>query len=310
MTPPTPPSTWVASTEALLRKARASWRGLVVLGLVGAFVGGGIAIVLPSYYQSAAAFQAESSPVSPISGALAGLASQIGNLQLGTQTNSQFFADLLTTDAVLRRVLADSLPWQGHLATLPAIFGLDSDPPSLRDFNAVKKLRKAIAVDVNIRTGVVRFSIEARTPDLALALVESTVAALNAANVDLRQKRAAAERAFTSDRAQQARTDLQKAEQDLADFYQSNRSIGNSPSLQLREGELKRQVDLAQQVFLQLRLQEEQAALQEVRNTPTISVVDPPILPVKVVGPIAAWPLPWASMVGLAIAVARLLLQD
>ena len=310
MTASPPPLPWVATAEVMLRKARGHWRSLAVLGLLGGVVAGGVAVALPSYYQSSAAFQAESSPVSPISGALAGLASQIGNLQLGSQTSSQFFADLLTTDAVLRRVLTDSLPWQGHKATLPTIFGLEDQAPALRDFNAVKKLRKAIAVDVNIRTGVVRFSVEARTPELALALAESTVTALNDANVDLRQKRASAEREFTSDRAQQARQDLHKAEQDLADFYQSNRSLGNSPTLQLREGELKRQVDLAQQVFLQLRLQEEQAALQEVRNTPAISVVDPPLLPVKRSWPNRRLAAVLGLMVGLVIGVARLLLRD
>jgi uncharacterized protein involved in exopolysaccharide biosynthesis len=42
-----------------------------------------------------------------------------------------------------------------------------------------------------------------------------------------------------------------------------------------------RNLDMAQQVYTQLRIQQEQAAVQAVRNTPAISVVDPPMLPVK-----------------------------
>ena len=49
----------------------------------------------------------------------------------------------------------------------------------------------------------------------------------------------------------------------------------------MQEAKLKRSVDMAQQVYIQLRLQEEQAAVQEVRTTPAISVIDPPSLPVK-----------------------------
>jgi len=252
---------------------------------LGGVVGGGTALLLPSYYQSGAAFQAETTSPTQISGALAGLASQIGNLQLGTQTSAQFFGDLLTTDAVLRRLIQERFPWQGQVASLAQIYGLADQSEGLRDFNTVRKLRKALGVDVNIRTGVVHFSVEARTPELAQALAESTLAALNAANVDLRQARAAAERTFTSERADHARDDLHAAEQALADFYERNRSITGSPALQLQEGQLKRQVDMAQQVYVQLRLQEEQAAVQEVRNTPAISVIDPPLAPVK-----RSWP--------------------
>lgn len=303
------PAEWYATLEALGRAARNNWRSVAAFALLGGVVGGGTALLLPSYYQSGAAFQAESTNPTQISGALAGLASQIGNLQLGTQTSAQFFGDLLTTDAVLRRVIRERLPWQGQSMPLSQIYGFEDQSEGLRDFNTVKKLRKAIGVDVNIRTGVVRFSVEARTPELAQALAESTLAALNAANVDLRQGRAAAERTFTSERANQARDDLHTAEQALADFYERNRSIAGSPALQLQEGQLRRQVDMAQQVYVQLRLQEEQAAVQEVRNTPAISVIDPPLVPVR-----RSWPKRTLSaelglLLGIGLAFTRLSLK-
>ncbi len=301
------PAEWYAALEALIKATRKHWRSLAGFAGLGGVVGGTTAFFLPSYYQSGAAFQAESTSPTQISGALAGLASQIGNLQLGTQTSAQFFGDLLTTDAVLRRVVRARLPWRGQVVSLAQIYGFQDQPEGLRDFNTVKKLRTALGVDVNIRTGVVRFSVEARTPELAQALAESTLAALNAANIDLRQGRAAAERSFTSDRADHARDELHAAEQALAEFYERNRSIASSPALQLQEGQLKRQVDMAQQVYVQLRLQEEQAAVQEVRNTPAISVIDPPLVPVK-----RSWPKRRVAVVlgllaGAVLASVRLL---
>jgi uncharacterized protein involved in exopolysaccharide biosynthesis len=127
--------------------------------------------------------------------------------------------------------------------------------------------------------------MEARTPRLAQALVESTLVALNGANIELRQGRAAAERQFTSGRVVASRVELDAAERALASFYQRNRVIVGSPTLQMDEARLKRAVDMAQQVYVQLRLQEEQAAVQEVRNTPAINVIDPPVLPVRRVRP-------------------------
>jgi len=307
--PPQSPAEWYVATRRLLDAARAHWRMIALFGLLGGVAGAVTAMLQPSYYQSGAAFQAETSQPTQLTGALAGLASQIGNLPLGSQNSGQFFSDLLTTDAVLKRVAQASFPSQGAAVSLATIYGFADLPEALREYNTVRKLRTALRTDVNLRTGVVHFSIEARTPELAAALAETTLAALNAANIDLRQTRAAAERQFTSGRANAARQELDSTERALAAFYQQNRVITSSPILQMEESKLKRAVDMAQQVYVQLRLQEEQAAVQEVRNTPAISVIDPPSVPVQRSRPhrrVAAF---LGLVVGLLVAGIRLLLK-
>jgi uncharacterized protein involved in exopolysaccharide biosynthesis len=82
----------------------------------------------------------------------------------------------------------------------------------------------------------------------------------------------------------------------------------NSPDLQMEEGRLKRAVDMAQQVYVQLRMQAEQAGLQEIRNTPVISAVDPPLLPVKRSWPNRRLAVVLGLMIGMALAFSRLLL--
>src|SRR5207248_2280249 len=133
-------------------------------------------------------------------------------IPVGSQNTAQFFADLMTTDAVLRRVARATFPWEGSQAPMSAVYHLDHQPQALREYNTVRKLRNAIGVSVNARTGVVRFTVEAWTPQLAAAIAETTLVALNAANIDLRQTRAAAERQFTSSRANAARQELEGAE--------------------------------------------------------------------------------------------------
>ncbi len=304
MTRPAPPQ-WYVVAEQALKQARRQWRSLGALALTGVIAGGITAIILPPYYRSGAAFQAESTSPAQLSGALTGIASQIGGLPLGGQSNPQLFGDLLTTDAVLLRVTRATFPWMGRMVQLGDVYGYNRKPERLREFYTVKKLRGALKVDVNTRTGVVRFEVEARSPELAEAIAESTLAALNQANIALRQARAGAERSFTAERADEARRDLTQAEDALSAFYQRNRTISGSPALQMEEGRLRRSVDMAQQVYVQLRLQQEQAAVQELRNTPAISVIDPPLVPVK-----RSWPnRRLAVMTGLAIGLAVALLR-
>ncbi len=305
---PTPPG-WYVMAVLLLRQARANWRLVMALALVGAVAGTATALLLPSRYQAKAAFQAENPPsqLQLGGGGLAGLiGSQLGGLQFGSPNSPQLLADLLTTDAVLRRVVNRSYPWRGQPATLAAIYGYDRERPELRDFLAIKKLHGALSVDLDIRTGVVRFTVEGRTPELALAIAETTLAALNEANIELRKQRASAERAFTAQRSADAGLALAAAENSLAAFYQRNRNLTTSPTLQMEEANLRRSVDIAQQLFVQLRLQEEQAALQALRNTPAIGVIDPPVLPARRSWPNRKLAVATGLLIGLALAFLRL----
>jgi uncharacterized protein involved in exopolysaccharide biosynthesis len=304
-----PPPAWYVAIRDLGGQALKHWRQLVLFTLVGGTAGGVTAVLLPSYYESGAAFQAEANPPSQMGGALAGLAAQFGNIQIGPQNTAQFFGDLLRTDAVLGRVVQANMPWRGSWVPLTTVYDLADKPDGLREFTAAKKLRSAMNVDVNVRTGVVRFAIEARAPELAEAIAETVLVTLNTANIELRRIRAAAERQFTNDRAEHARQELDSAERALTGFYQRNRLVAGSPSLQMVEAKLKRTVDMAQQVYTQLRLQEEQAAVQEVRNTPTISVFDPPLVPVRRSWPKRRTAVLAGCVIGLALGFARILVE-
>jgi len=277
------------------------------LALTGVVVSGIVAFLLPSYYRSGATFQAETTAPIPLSGSLAGLASQFGGIQLGGgQSNPYLFADLITTDAVLGHVAQATFPWQGREVKLPEVYGYDGKPEALRQYKTVSRLRKAIRVGINVRPSTVQFTVEARTPELAKAIAETTLTVLNDVNIAIRQARAAAEQSFSFDRSEHAREELATAESALTSFYQRNRVISQSPGLQMEEARLKRVVDMAQQVYVQLRLQAEQAAVQAVRNTPAISVIDPPLLPVKRSWPNRKLALAAGLAIGLAIAILRI----
>lgn len=266
----------------LVERGRVQWKSLVALALAGGVAGAATSFLITPMFESSAAFQAEPTSNYQLQGSLAGLASQLGGLPLGGGTvNAQFFADILPSDAVLRRVISDTFPWKGGSATLDQIYGLSDKPAPLRDYLTINRIRRSLQSTVNNRTNMVRFTVEAPAPDLARALADDVLAALNEVNIELRQARASAEQSFTAERAEAARMDLSAAEAALTRFYQRNRSITGAPALATEERRLIRNVDMAQQIYTQLRLQQEQAAVQSVRNTPAISVVDPAIQPVR-----------------------------
>ena len=82
-----------------------------------------------------------------------------------------------------------------------------------------------------------------------------------------------------------------------------------TPQLALRDQRLLRSVDLRQQLYVNLSTSYEQARIEEFRDTPSITVVDPPRTPYSKASPkrrlivIAAAAL--GLFVGLAVALLR-----
>lgn len=271
-----------ALVNRLIDRGRIHWKSLVLFALAGGVVGVAASFLVTPTFESSAAFQAEPTSNYQLQGSLAGLASQLGGLPLGGSTvNAQFFADILPSDAVLGRVITDTFPYKGERVTLEQVYHQIDKPSPLKEYILANRLRRSISSTVNSRTNMVRFTVEAPAADLAKALAEDIVIALNEVNIELRQARASAEQSFTADRAEASRRELAGAEEALTRFYQRNRSITGAPALATEERRLMRNVDMAQQVYTQLRIQQEQAAVQAVRNTPAISVVDPPVLAVR-----------------------------
>ena len=234
---------------------------MTLLTLVGGAVGGVTALLRAPVYRSGAAFNAQLR-----------LDTQGSNVPVGVQTNAQFLADLLTSDTVLRRV--------AH--------GAGPGGPT------VDQLRQAIHVSVNLRSFVVRFTVDARTPQLARALAETTLVAVTAANAALREARANEARALIAARTAHAKDEYQAAERAL-------RAQGESKRLE---------ADVARQVYVQMRVVEELAAAREDRNAPTIGVIETPQLPTRPDRPRRGSAMAVGFLIGAAVALLRLVLEQ
>ncbi|MEA3246549.1 MAG: hypothetical protein U9Q74_10380, partial [Gemmatimonadota bacterium] len=117
-------------------------------------------------------------------------------------------------------------------------------------------------------------------PALSIAICSRIISAVNEFNLTKRHGRATAERAFTETRLADVRTALRHAEEALKSFNERNRPPLLSAQLRMEAQRLQREVDLQQSLFLSLAQALEQAKIDEVRDTPVVTVVERPDLTV------------------------------
>jgi uncharacterized protein involved in exopolysaccharide biosynthesis len=97
---------------------------------------------------------------------------------------------------------------------------------------------------------------------------------------DLRT-RASATRRFLQDRLGQVESELVLQQDKLRAFLEANREYQNSPMLQFRQAELQRDLDLKRDIYLSVARSLEEARMNEVRDTPLISIIDRPWVPTR-----------------------------
>ena len=259
-----------------------SRRSALLVTLVPVFIALGAGAALPRWYASGATLTVEAGTPLPAGSSVLGLASQLGIASGMASTSPQFYADLLTSRLLLERILRAGFP-----------IGMRREPESLESFwnsgspldartraRSLEKLRNHFAASANPRTGVISFTVQGPTAAVAKLMADTALAALNDLVVSIRRQHASAERQFLEERWRALRDSLTNHEDGLRTFYERNRQI-TSPQLQFEEMRLRREIDRVQTVYAQLGAQLEQARIQEVRDVPAISVIDPPIAAIR-----------------------------
>lgn len=259
---------------------------IIVLPFLVAVAVVGWAITRPRTYTSSASFVA-SGPDASKSG-LSSLASQFGvRIPTGDVAQSpRFYADLLRSRQLLSGVVQSTYSYRdeqgrARTGTLMDVFASTGNTPGLRLENAMATLDHLTGVSVGAETGLVRVGVTTEDAGLSAAIVRRFVDLLNQFNLETRQTRATAERKFTQARVQEVEQELRQAENRLDAFLRANRSYVGSPSLVTQKERLERDVNMRQQVYTSLMQAYEQARIDEVRDTPAITLVEPPYVPAR-----------------------------
>src|SRR2546422_30508 len=127
--------------------------------------------------------------------------------------------------------------------------------------------------------GLVRVSVDTRGPGLAAAVANRVVEYLNEFNTHKRQSQARERRRFSEERVVAADSELRRAEEAVKTFYERNRGWQQAPELVFEEARLRRQVTLGQDLYMSLKRETETARIEEVNDTPVITVIDPAVPP-------------------------------
>lgn len=260
-------------------------RALIVrLALLGGILAALYAWTRDRHYTSNVAFMPQAARSG--GGGASALASQLG-IALGAGDASQspqFYLDLMTSRGILQPLVESTyrarLQGQVREGTLVELLGIPRDRPQPLRVQAASSVVAASMATSVARTGVIRVAVRASSPDLAQQIGQRLVALLNEFNLHTRQTQAAAERRFAEQRLADVRADLRRAENNLQDFLSANREYQTSPTLLFERTRLDRELNLQQQRYFAITQAYEQAKLEEVRDTPLLTVIESPSLPV------------------------------
>jgi uncharacterized protein involved in exopolysaccharide biosynthesis len=252
------------------------------------FIGGVIAalsvIRKPPLYMATASFIPQGNEANRASG-LANIAGQFG-VSLPTANASQspeFYARLLRSRVILQSIVRDTFivaERGGGRMTFYELFEINDGSTREREEKAVAALRQAVNPSIAKTTGGVDVGVTTRWPSVSLAIVEALVAGVNDFNQRTRQTQAAGERSFAYGQMVLANDSLRAAEERLERFQVSNRGeYQGSPQLQSQHDRLQRDVMMKQQLYTSLAQSYEDAKIREVRDTPVITVLEPPYVP-------------------------------
>jgi uncharacterized protein involved in exopolysaccharide biosynthesis len=149
----------------------------------------------------------------------------------------------------------------------------------------VKNLTKAIGPGLDPKTNLVWFSVQAQWPELAAQMGNRLIDLVSNFNRETRVSRAKSKRAFLQMRHDSARTALDDAEERQRLFYEQNRGLIVAPALKFEEQRIRRDVDLASDLYINLDRQLEVARIDEINDAALITVIDSAVVPRK-----AQWP--------------------
>ena len=267
------------------------WRLVVGLPLVAATLAAGVTLLLPPRFTATVTFVPEQR--SPNrggaggGGGLVGIAGQLGiPLGMDPTQSPRFYAQVLKSRELLTRVLLTKFPdprrpGAGDSLRLLTILKVRGKSTADSLDRGVRRLRGLVSPQVDLQTYLVTLGVTTRYPDLSAAVATRFIDYLNEFNATKRESQARARRQFVEQRILDGERELHAAEDDLRRFHERNRAWQESPELSAEEGRLHMQVNILQEVYLTLRRDYEQARIEEVNDTPVITVVDPAVSPVR-----------------------------
>ena len=134
-------------------------------------------------------------------------------------------------------------------------------------------------IEVTKTSSLFELEISASEPQLAADLAYAVMEELDKHQREYNAKKTTETRQFIEERLLATESELEKAEEALKLFRERNRSIFESPQLQLEQERLGRDVAVLISVFTTLKQQLETAKIEEVKESDYVIILDTPDIP-------------------------------
>jgi uncharacterized protein involved in exopolysaccharide biosynthesis len=269
----------LSQLPAYLRRHRRLFATCLLVGIV---VSISVAFAWPRRYTSSASFMPQGQ--SRLS-SLASLASQFGVSVPMTDAGRSpgFYATLLQSKNLFAEVVQQrfDLSAGSSSVVLMDYLGASGSTTDLRVQSAIAKLARHVGVSVDQKAGLVRLDVTLHDARISRDVARALLAQVDTFNLKSRQSQASAERRFTERRVAEAQAEARQAQDALQAFLQRNRDFRASSQLQFEYDRLVDNVSLRQQLYTGVAQAYEQARIEEVRDTPVITVVEAPMLPAR-----------------------------
>jgi len=254
--------------------------------LLAPFFGGAAGIILGLLffrsYTAESWFVPESSTEGGL-GRFAALAASAGiSLPSGGSGQSpDFYVALVRSPETMRKLAETKFTFEDDdgetvNATLVELSGIDRPTYHRTILGVIDQLQGQVTAKADPVTQMVQIKTTAPWMPLSEQMNRRILELITEFNDQRRTQIAAAERVFVEGRMAAMESEVRAAETAVRQFLERNRGYQNSPQLSLELDRLRRDLTLRQQVQSGLAQSLEAARIEEVRNTPQITIVTPP----------------------------------
>lgn len=217
--------------------------------------------------------------------------SQLGIQASGGGSGGAYYMEVIRSPRILGPVAEAQYSFQTDTGMVRGrlidIYGLGKWPPR----NARAQMINVLVSEMKTTSqagGIMRVSITTPWAALSAQVAQRILDELNTFNLAARQEQASSERQFVESRAAEAKIALSNAENALQTFINENQYFQPISPLALEWDRLKREVSLRQELYTQLEKALDNARIEEVRDNPVLSVIEPAEPPLGPDG--AQWP--------------------
>jgi len=273
------------SPEALSLDLKVSIRKSLQWALAVGLVTVIATIFMPNYYQSEARLLPVDSKGSGNLGNLAAAAAAFGVSVPGGEGNDSNFVDILNSRSLREQLLQT----QFHYHSRSWRFGAEQlKSGTLGEYlgeanksRALRALGGVLSSSRDVKSKIITISAETKSPDLSQLIVQKSIFLLEAFLKEKGRTRGGAKVVFSEARLEDARREMNEAEDVWRRFLEINRNYQSisDPAVRLKGARLESELRLRQQLVSTLALNREQALLEEKNDIPILSIMDAADLP-------------------------------